>query len=61
MGFDRVVMLLINSSDMSAEVAAETAPQTTYWHHSATFVGSASPVGNEKVTKVTGDIRGHSI
>lgn len=60
MGFDRVVMLLINSSDMSAEVAAGTAPWTTYRHRGATFVGSISPVDN-KVTKVTGDIGGHSI
>lgn len=61
MGFDRVVILLINSSDMSAEVAAGTAPRTTYWHRGATFVGTISPVDNKKVTKVTGDIRGHSI
>lgn len=61
MGFDRVVMLLINSSDMSAEVAVGTAPPTTYWHRGATLVGSISPVGNKKVTKVTGDIRGYSI
>lgn len=41
---------------MSAELAAGTAPRTTYWHRGATFVGRISPVGN-KVTKVTGDIR----
>lgn len=61
MGFDRVVMLLINSSDMSAAVAAGTAPPTTYWHRRATSVGRISPVGiDKKVTKVTGDIREHN-
>lgn len=48
MGFDRVVMLLINSSDMSAAVAAGTAPPTTYWHRRATSVGRISPAGNRR-------------
>lgn len=61
MGFDRLVMLLINSSDMSAAEAAGTAPPTTYWHHRATSVGRISPAGiDKKVTKVTGDIRKHN-
>ena len=51
MGFDRVVMRLINSSDMSAEVAAGTAPRTTYWPRGTIFVGGISPVGNKKATR----------
>lgn len=54
MGFDRVVMLLINSSDMSAAVAAGAAARTTYWHRAASSVGI-----DAQVTKVTGDIREH--
>lgn len=44
MGFDRVVMLLINSSDMSAAAAAGTAPRTTHWHGG----GQRLPCGHEQ-------------